>query len=143
MGEDDYSLTNMKLLMTLIGEIYCDRLKELASGKLEGTVGDEEFEEGREKIKDSVVFKDIGRIVAEGRVDFRYHTNWVTVEDKLLGTEKTRKRFGKEKIEKVSGFVEMGFVEQDGKLYKISGKGVNRVLGYLLFIEFDRMSNEQ
>ena len=143
MGEDDYSLTNMKLLMTLIGEIYCDRLKELASGKLEGTVGDEEFEEGREKIKDSVVFKDIGRIVAEGRVDFRYHTNWVTVEDKLLGTEKTRKRFGKEKIEKVSGFVEMGFVEQDGKLYRISGKGVNRVLGYLLFIEFDRMSNDQ
>ena len=143
MGEGDYSLTNMKLLMTLIGEIYCDRLKELASGKLEGTVGEKEFKEGREKIKDSVVFKDIGRIVAEGRVDFRYHTNWVTVEDKLLGTEKTRKRFGKEKIEKVIGFVEMGFVEQDGKLYKISGKGVNRVLGYLLFIEFDRISNEQ
>ena len=37
MGEDDYSLTNMKLLMTLIGEIYCERLKELAMGKLKGS----------------------------------------------------------------------------------------------------------
>ena len=99
MGEDDYSLTNMKLLMTLIGEIYCERLKELAIGKLKGTVEEEEFKEGREIIKDSVVFKDIGAIVAEARVDFRYNTNWVAVEDKLLGTEKTRKRFGKEKIE--------------------------------------------
>ena len=143
MGEDDYSLTNMKLLMTLIGEIYCERLKELAIGKLKGTVGEEEFKEGREIIKDSVVFKDIGSIVAEARVDFRYNTNWVAVEDKLLGTEKTRKRFGKEKIEKVNGLVETGFVEQDGKSYKISGKGLNRVFGYLLFTEFDRMSNEQ
>ena len=143
MGEDEYSLTNMKLLMTLIGEIYCDRLKELAAGKLEGTVGEEEFKEGREIIKDSVVFKDIGAIVAEARVDFRYNTNWVAVEDKLLGTEKTRKRFGKEKIEKVRGLVETGFAEQDGKSYKISGKGLNRVFGYLLFTEFDRMSNEQ
>ena len=96
MGEDDYSLTNMKLLMTLIGEIYCERLKELAIGKLIGTVGEKEFKEGREIIRDSVVFKDIGSIVAEARVDFRYNTNWVAVEDKLLGTEKTRKRFGKE-----------------------------------------------
>lgn len=143
MGDDDYSLTNMKLLMTLIGEIYCERLKELAVGKLEGTAGEEEFREGRKRIKDSVVFKDIGSIVAEARVGFRYNTNWVAVEDKLLGTEKMRKRFGKEKIEKVSGFVEMGFVEQDGKSYKISGKGLNRVFGYLLFTEFDRMSNEQ
>ena len=143
MGEDDYSLTNMKLLMTLIGEIYCERLKELAIGKLKGTVGEEEFKEGREIIKDSVVFKDIGAIVAEARVDFRYNTNWVAVEDKLLGTEKTRKRFGKEKIEKVRGLVETGFAEQDGKSYKISGKGLNRVFGYLLFTEFDRMSNEQ
>tara|TARA_B100001123_G_scaffold136284_1_gene158176 strand:- start:192 stop:623 length:432 start_codon:yes stop_codon:yes gene_type:complete len=143
MGEDDYSLTNMKLLMTLIGEIYCERLKELAIGKLIGTVREKEFKEGREIIRDSVVFKDIGSIVAEARVDFRYNTNWVAVEDKLLGTEKTRKRFGKEKIEKVNGLVETGFVEQDGKSYKISGKGLNRVFGYLLFIEFDRMSNEQ
>lgn len=143
MGEDDYSLTNMKLLMTLIGEIYCERLKELAIGKLIGTVREKEFKEGREIIRDSVVFKDIGSIVAEARVDFRYNTNWVAVEDKLLGTEKTRKRFGKEKIEKVNGLVETGFVEQDGKSYKISGKGLNRVFGYLLFTEFDRMSNEQ
>ena len=143
MGEDDYSLTNMKLLMTLIGEIYCERLKELAIGKLKGTVGEKEFKEGREIIINSVVFKDIGSIVAEARVDFRYNTNWVAVEDKLLGTEKTRKRFGKEKIEKVNGLVETGFVEQDGKSYKISGKGLNRVFGYLLFTEFDRMSNEQ
>ena len=90
-----------------------------------------------------MVFKDIGSIVAEARVDFRYNTNWVAVEDKLLGTEKTRKRFGKEKIEKVNGLVETGFVGQDGKSYKISGKGLNRVFGYLLFTEFDRMSNEQ
>ena len=143
MAEDDYSLTNMKLLMTLIGEIYCERLKELAIGKLKGTVGEKEFKEGREIIKDSVVFKDIGSIVAEARVDFRYNTNWVAVEDKLLGTEKTRKRFGKEKIEKVRGLVETGFAEQDGKSYKISSKGLNRVFGYLLFTEFDRMSNEQ
>ena len=143
MGEDDYSLTNMKLLMTLIGEIYCERLKELAIGKLKGTVGEKEFKEGREFIRDSVVFKDIGSIVAEARVDFRYNTNWVAVEDKLLGTEKTRKRFGKEKIEKVNGLVETGFVGQDGKSYKISSKGLNRVYGYLLFTEFDRMSNEQ
>ena len=143
MREDDYSLTNMKLLMTLIGEIYCERLKELAIGKLKGTVGEKEFKEGREIIINSVVFKDIGSIVAEARVDFRYNTNWVAVEDKLLGTEKTRKRFGKEKIEKVNGLVETGFVEQDGKSYKISGKGLNRVFGYLLFTEFDRMSNEQ
>ena len=143
MGEDDYSLTNMKLLMTLIGEIYCERLKELAIGKLIGTVGEKEFKEGREIIRDSVVFKDIGSIVAEARVDFRYNTNWVAVEDKLLGTEKTRKRFGKEKIEKVNGLVETGFVGQDGKSYKISSKGLNRVFGYLLFTEFDRMSNEQ
>ena len=143
MREDDYSLTNMKLLMTLIGEIYCERLKELAIGKLKGTVGEKEFKEGREIIINSVVFKDIGSIVAEARVDFRYNTNWVAVEDKLLGTEKTRKRFGKEKIEKVNGLVETGFVEQDGKSYKISGKGLNRVFGYLLFTEFDIMSNEQ
>tara|TARA_B100001146_G_C16008380_1_gene359781 strand:- start:1 stop:432 length:432 start_codon:yes stop_codon:yes gene_type:complete len=143
MAEDDLSLTNMKVLMTLIGEIYYDRLKELATGKLEGSVGEEEFMESKEKIKNSVVFKDIGRILAEARIDFRYNTDWNTVKKKLLGGEKKRKIHGQEKIERVSGFVEMGFVEQDGKLFKISEKGLNRVFGYLLFVEFDRMSNSQ
>jgi len=141
--EDPGSRTSMKILMTLIGEISYDRLKELATGKLEGDVGEEEIMESMEKIKNSVVFKDIGRILAEARIDFHYNTDWNTVKMKLLGKEKTRKRFGGEKIERVKGFVETGFAEQNGKLFKISGRGVNRVFGYLLFIEFDRTSNSQ
>ena len=143
MVEDDLGRTNMKVLMALTGEIYYDRLKELATGKLEGSVGEEEFMESKEKIKNSVVFKDIGRILAEARIDFHYNTDWNTVKERLLGREKKRKRLGQEKIERVSGFVETGFVEQDGKLFKISERGVNRVFAYLLFIEFDRMSNSQ
>mgnify|MGYP001112579691 CR=1 FL=1 len=141
MVEDDLGRTNMKVLMALTGEIYYDRLKELATGKLEGSVGEEEFMESKEKIKNSVVFKDIGRILAEARIDFHYNTDWNTVKGRLLGSEKKRKR--SKKIERVSGFVETGFVEQDGKLFKISERGVNRVFAYLLFIEFDRMSNSQ
>jgi len=143
MVEDDLGRTNMKVLMALTGEIYYDRLKELATGKLEGSIGEEEFMESKEKIKNSVVFKDIGRILAEARIDFHYNTDWNTVKGRLLGSEKKRKRLGQEKIERVSGFVETGFVEQDGKLFKISERGVNRVFAYLLFIEFDRMSNSQ
>ena len=139
--EDPGSRVNMKILMTLIGEIYFDRLKELATGKLEGDVGEEEITESMEKIKNSVVFKDIGRILAEARIDFGYNTDWNTVKERLLGREKKRKR--SKKIERVSGFVETGFVEQDGKLFKISERGVNRVFAYLLFIEFDRISNSQ
>ena len=141
MVEDDLGRTNMKVLMALTGEIYYDRLKELATGKLEGSIGEEEFMESKEKIKNSVVFKDIGRILAEARIDFHYNTDWNTVKGRLLGSEKKRKR--SKKIERVSGFVETGFVEQDGKLFKISERGVNRVFAYLLFIEFDRMSNSQ
>ena len=47
--EDPGSRVNMKILMTLIGEIYFDRLKELATGKLEESVGEEEFMESKEK----------------------------------------------------------------------------------------------
>ena len=72
MVEDDLGRTNMKVLMALTGEIYYDRLKELATGKLEGSIGEEEFMESKEKIKNSVVFKDIGRILAEARIDFHY-----------------------------------------------------------------------
>ena len=134
---EDFSTTNYKLLLTLTGKINCEKVQLLAKERLEGIYTNEEVKKKIEIISSFVTFKNIEDIKYEGR-DFRWNTEWNTIKFKLEGGVKTRKRHGKEKEEKVPGFIEIGYADQDGKRFKITKKGVGRVFAYYLQVEWNR-----
>ena len=138
MPKDDFSRTNMNLLMTLIGESKCNKLREGSKSLLNRKITDEGFKKIREEVYEKLVWKDIGTIEAEALLHFRYNTDWNTIKTKLEGGKVKRRRRGIESIEPVLGFIEMGLVEKDEKQFKIKKEGIKRICGYFLMEEYDQ-----